>query len=128
DAPVRELAAVDHRGGAVLLAEFLLCVVGDDRDRASAEGARDLERHAAEPARRAPYEDDVPRLDDVRWPAHEHPVRGRGAEQEAPGFFPGEAPGLGNALMGLAARAMAGGSGLGLERPDACAACTPGAF
>src|SRR6266566_4314986 len=120
-APVRELAAVDHRRGAVLLTEFLLCVVGDHCHRAPAEGTRDLERHATEPARRAPYEDDIPRLDDVGWPAHEHPVRVRGAEQEAPGFFPGEAPGLGNALMGLAARELAEASVVGLVAPDACA-------
>jgi len=54
-----KLVAVDDRDSAVLLTELALRVVGDDRHRAPAHGARDLERHAAEAAGRSPHEDDV---------------------------------------------------------------------
>src|SRR4029453_3662308 len=118
-APVAELVTVDHRCRAVLLAELPLGVVRDDGDRTATDGARDLERHAAEAARRAPDEDDVARLDDVGRPAHEHPVGGRGAQQEAAGFFPGEPLRLRHALMALAAGELGEASVVGLIAPDA---------
>src|SRR5262249_5119543 len=96
-----------------------LGVVGDNRDRTSAEGARDFETHAAEPAGGAPHEDDVTGLDDVRRPAHEHAIRGRRAEQVAARFFPGEPLRLGHALVSLAARELAEAPVVGLVTPDA---------
>src|SRR4029450_3549961 len=117
--PVRELTPVDDRRRAVLLAKLALGVVGDDRDRAPADGARDLERHAAEPAGGAPHQDDVAGLDDMGRPAHEHAVRGGGAEQVASRLFPGEPLRLGHALVSLAARELAEASVVGLVAPDA---------
>src|SRR4030095_15170075 len=58
-------------------------------------------------------------LDDVWRPAHQHSVRGRGAEQEAPGFLPREALGLGNALVGLTAHELPEASVVRLVPPDA---------
>jgi len=56
---MRELAAVDDRGRAVLLAELALAS-SDTTATARPPSARgDLERHAAEAARRAPDQDDV---------------------------------------------------------------------
>src|SRR2546428_7519128 len=52
-------------------AELPLRLVGDDRDRPAADGARDLERHAPEPAGRSPDQNHIPALDDVGRPAHE---------------------------------------------------------
>src|SRR5439155_10740401 len=49
-APVGELRAIDHAGGAVIHAELALVVVRYHGDRAPADRARDLERHAAETA------------------------------------------------------------------------------
>src|SRR3989442_10198863 len=53
--PVGERRAIDHAGGAVVHAELALVVVRHHGDRATADRARDLERHAAEAARRAPH-------------------------------------------------------------------------
>src|SRR2546428_4574648 len=64
-------------------AELPLRLVGDDRDRPAADGARDLERHAPEPAGRSPDQNHIPALDDVGRPAHEHPVRRGSTEEEA---------------------------------------------
>src|SRR6185312_9896430 len=44
-APVLELAAIDDADRAELLAEVILAVARDDRDRAAARGAHDLDRH-----------------------------------------------------------------------------------
>src|SRR4030095_2947343 len=63
--PVGELVPIDDRDGPMLLAELALGVIGADATRAAADGARDLEGHAAEAAGRAPYEDDVAGLDHV---------------------------------------------------------------
>ena len=118
-APVLEVVAVDDPGRAVLDAELALGLVGHDGDGAAALGARDVERHAAEAARRAPDEDDVARLDGMRRPPHQHPVRRRGAEQEAPRLLPGEALGLGQALVRLGAGELAVAAIVRLVAPDA---------
>ena len=60
-----------------------------------------------------------PALDDVGGPAHQHPIRGRGAEEEAPRFFPGQPLGLRQALMRLGARELAVAAVVGLVAPDA---------
>src|SRR5207247_5279291 len=54
-----------------------------------------------------------------RRPAQEHPVRRRGAEEKAPGLFPGEAPGLRHALVGLRSRELTERSVVRLVAPDA---------
>jgi len=116
---VRELAAVDDARGAVIDAELPLRLVGDDRDRPAADGARDLERHAPEPAGRSPDQNHIPALDDVGRPAHEHPVRRGSAEEEAARRLPGQALRLRNTLMGLAAGKLAVAAIVGLIAPDA---------
>ena len=75
-APVVELGAVDHAGGAVLGAELALGLVGNNGDGSAALSPRDLERHAAEPARGSPHQHHIAALDGMRRPAHEHPVGG----------------------------------------------------
>src|SRR5439155_1442208 len=117
--PVRELAAVDDARGAVIDAELPLRLVGDDRDRPAADGARDLERHAPEPAGRSPDQNHIPALDDVGRPAHEHPVRRGSAEEEAARRLPGQPLRLRNTLMGLAAGKLAVAAIVGLIAPDA---------
>src|SRR5215831_7802500 len=57
--PMVEQAPIDHADGAVLHAERPLALVRDDCDGAPAFRTCDLERHAAEPARASPDEDDV---------------------------------------------------------------------
>src|SRR5439155_10584653 len=116
-APVRELTAVDDARGAVIDTEFPLRLIGDDRDRPAADGARDLERHAPEPAGRSPDEHDVAALDDMGRPAHEHPVRRGPAEEEAARGLPGQPLRLRNALMGLAAGKLTVAAVVGLIAP-----------
>src|SRR6266853_4044135 len=117
--PVVELRAIDDAGGAVLHAELTLGLVGDDGDRASALGPRDLERHAPEPSRRAPDEHHIAALYRVRRPAHQHPVRSRRAEKKAAGGLPGQALRLGDALVRLGPRELAVAAVVGLVAPDA---------
>src|SRR5476649_1563661 len=117
--PVGELVAIHDADRSVLHAEVALAVVGDHADGAAAGRARDLERHAAEPAGGAPHEDSVARLDDVRGPAHEHAIGGGGAQQEAARLFPREPRRLRQALVRLRARELAVAAVVGLVAPDA---------
>src|SRR5438874_1682345 len=71
-APMRELTAIDDADGPMLHAELALAVIRDNGNGAATHRARDLERHAAESARRTPDQHDVVGLDDVRWPSHQH--------------------------------------------------------
>src|SRR5262249_8872009 len=83
--------------------------------------ARDLERHAAEATRGAPHQHHVAALHGVGRPAHQHPVRGGGAEEEAARGLPGESFGLGDALMPLGTGELTVAAVVGLIAPDACA-------
>ena len=72
-----------------------------DRDRDAAHRLGDLDRLAAEAARRPPDEDDVALADGVGRPAGEHPVGGGADEHVGGGRGPGEVGRLGEHLVGL---------------------------
>ncbi len=118
-APVVELRAVDHAHRAVVQAELPLRLVRDHRHRAAALGPHDLQRQAAQAAGGAPHQHHVALLHGMRRPAHQHAVGGGGAEQEAARGLPGEARGLGDALVRLRPRELAVAAVVGLIAPDA---------
>src|SRR5277367_2923459 len=117
-APVQIFFPVDAALGAELHAEIDLAIVADDAHWDSAFGLDDLNRHAAEAARRAPNQHDVAAADDMWRPAHQHPVRGRADQRGACGFFPGEMGRLGHALMRLHAGELGEAAPVGFVTPD----------
>src|SRR5262245_47209382 len=74
--PVRELVAIDDTNRSVSQAELTLGLVRDHCDGPAALRACDFERRAAKTAGRAPDENGIARLDDIRRPSHQHPIRG----------------------------------------------------
>ena len=117
-APMEKFLAIDDALGAELHAEVDLAIVADDADRNSAFGLDDLNRHASEPARRAPNQHDVVVAHGVRRPSHQHAIRGRAHQRRAGGFFPGEMLRLRHTLMRLHAGELREAAPVGFVAPD----------
>ena len=95
----RELVAVDVADGAELFDQLALLLARDDADRIRAGELAQLRGEHAEPARGAPDEDAVARLELAA--VDEHPVRREVRQPVGGGVLPGEVLGLVQQLLRL---------------------------
>ncbi len=117
--PALEVLAVEHTLGAHGIDEIVLVVRRHHADGMGAGHRAELDPETAKPAGRAPDQDIVAWLHDVRAVAEQHAVGGRERQRVAGAFFPGQMLWTRHALARLHAAELGKAAIGGLIAPDA---------